>query len=270
MALTDFQAEILRCLAELRRSGGESYVAGGVALNQLLRSGRRSRDIDLFHDTETALASSFAADRTELERRGFSVSVRRESRALVEAVVSAGSEISVVEWTRDSAFRFFPLMEDPVLGLTLHPFDLATNKVLAMAGRAEARDWIDVVTCDERLQPLGGLVWGACGKDEGYNPSSLLAELARTHYGQVELDALDFEAPRPDAAALGIRWHAMLREARAFCEALPPAEIGACVLDERCELFRGHEPKLRQELAAGRVRFHRGSIRGSWPDVLRS
>ena len=47
------------------------------------------------------------------------------------------------------------LMEDSLMGLTLHPFDLATNKVLAMAGRVEVRDWIDVLNCDERLQPFG-------------------------------------------------------------------------------------------------------------------
>jgi hypothetical protein len=123
------------------------------------------------------------------------------------------------------------------------------------------------VTCDERLQPLGALAWAACGKDEGYNPVSLLAELARTHYGQVELDALEFDGPRPDAAKLGRRWHAMLREARELCDALPSAEVGACVLDARLEPFRGDAERLGGELAAGRIRFHRGTIRGSWPTV---
>jgi hypothetical protein len=64
-------------------------------------------------------------------------------------------------------FRFFPLVEHDDLGLTLHPFDLATNKVLALVGRPEARDWIDAIDCHERLQPLGYLAWAACGKEPG-------------------------------------------------------------------------------------------------------
>ena len=35
------------------------------------------------------------------------------------------------------SFRFFPLVEHEELGLTLHPFGLATNKVLALIGRLE-------------------------------------------------------------------------------------------------------------------------------------
>jgi len=92
----------------------ERYVAGGAALNALLSAPRLSRDRDLFHDTDAAIAAS---------------------------------------WARDSAFRFYPLIEDETPGLVLHPFDLATNRVLAMAGRLEVRDWIDVLTCDQKLQP---------------------------------------------------------------------------------------------------------------------
>ncbi len=79
-----------------------------------------------------------------------------------------------MQWSRDSAFRFFPLVRHDELGLTLHPFDLATNKVLALIGRLEARDWIDVINCHDRIQPLGYLAWAACGKDPGFSPASVL------------------------------------------------------------------------------------------------
>ena len=46
MAITPFQSGILKLLAVHRREKGESYVAGGVALNLLLDTPRRSRDID--------------------------------------------------------------------------------------------------------------------------------------------------------------------------------------------------------------------------------
>ena len=70
MALTAYQRDICRLLADNRLRSGESYVAGGAALNELLRAPRLSRDIDLFHDTEQALAASWTADRDRLELEG--------------------------------------------------------------------------------------------------------------------------------------------------------------------------------------------------------
>ena len=140
MALTPFQSEILKRLAQQRRERGESYVAGGLALNALLSAPRRSRDIDLFHDTEAALAATWTADRALLAANGYEVRTLREATSFVEAIVAKGVDRTAIQWARDSAFRFFPLVEDETMGLTLHPFDLATNKVLAMAGRLEVRD----------------------------------------------------------------------------------------------------------------------------------
>jgi hypothetical protein len=270
MALTAFQLDVLRHLALARRERGESYVAGGVALNQLLRAPRLSRDIDVFHDTESALARTWAADRQLLELAGCVTSVVRESPSFVEAMVSRGPEGVLMQWTRDSAYRFFPLIEDDLLGLALHPFDLATNKVLAMAGRLEARDWIDVMTCEQKLQPLGFLVWAACGKDPGYNPSSLLAEISRSHYSQAELDTLAFEGSRPNAVQLGTRWHEVLRSARATCDALPADELGACVVTRGGNLYTGDAAELATALSDGTVVFHRGRIGGSWPTLRKS
>lgn len=87
-------------------------------------------------------------------------------------------------------------------GLTLHPFDLATNNV--MAGRLEAREWIDVINCHQQLQSLGYLFWAACSKDPGFSPASLLNESRRrSHYSAEEISQLSFSGPTPDAAALG-------------------------------------------------------------------
>ncbi len=74
----------------------------------------------------------------------------------------------------------FPLVEHEDFGLTLHPYDLATNKVLAMVGRLEARDWIDVISAHERVQHLGLLLWGACGKDPGFGPGAILNHARRS------------------------------------------------------------------------------------------
>jgi hypothetical protein len=98
MALTSFQRSVCRLLAGNRLRSGESYVAGGTALNTLLRAPRLSRDIDLFHDTEEALAAAWTADRNLLERERYALSVIRERPTFVEAEVARGDESVVVQW----------------------------------------------------------------------------------------------------------------------------------------------------------------------------
>jgi hypothetical protein len=266
MALTGLQRTVCRLLADNRIASGESYVAGAVALNELLAAARISRDVDLFHDTDEALAASWRADRLVLEANGFEVLVVRERSTFVEAEVSAGGDRVRMEWARDSAFRFFPLHRHEEFGLTLHPFDLATNKVLALVGRLEVRDWVDVIASHERVQPLGYLAWAACGKDPGFGPGAILEGAARSgRYSVEEVSQLAFEGKPPDAAELGRAWHRMLDSAREIVSLLPPDEVGTCVLDVSGGLFRGSPNDLQPALGEGRIVFHRGRIRGAWP-----
>ncbi len=267
MALTALERRVCRLLAEERRRIGESYVAGGSALNELLGERRLSRDLDLFHDTAAALRSTWPRDRALLTAAGLTVEPLREAQAFVEALVRDGTETVLVQWLQDSAYRFFPLVEHEIFGLTLHPLDLATNKLLALAGRREPRDWIDAVACHEKVQPLGYLAWAASGKDPGLGPLALVEEAARTRYSAVELALLDFGGAPPDAASLSARWRQAVREARELVRLLPEDEVGRCVLDEDGALQRAAPGQLVEDLASGRVSFHRGRIGGAFPEV---
>jgi hypothetical protein len=268
MALTAFQREICQLLADRRRASGESYVAGGVALSVALGAHRLSRDLDLFHDTLDAVARSWDGDRTLLQEAGYLVHVLRERPGYVEATVSRHGQTLLVEWARDSAFRFFPLVEHEELGLTLHPFDLATNKVLALVGRLEVRDWVDVLLCDERLQPLGYLAWAACGKDPGFSPRSLLDHARRaSRYSDDEISALAFDGAPPPASALSRQWSAALAVANAIVERLPVDHAGEAVLTTDGGLFTGRGPDLEMALADRRLHFHRGRLGGAVPQV---
>ena len=269
MALTDFQRGICRLVADQRKEAGVSYVAGGVALNLLLDSGRVSRDIDVFHDAEAAVHTSFAADRRLLELHGYTIETIRELPGFIEAVIRKAHDEVRMEWARDSAFRFFPLMEHDDLGLTLHPFDLASNKVLALVGRLEVRDWIDAISSHQRLQPLGYLLWAACGKDPGFGPGSLLEHARRTtHYSAPEIAQLAFEGSPPDAHALAVTWRTALEQAAAIIDELPYEHAGTCVLDARAGLFSGDPPALQRALAEDAIRFHAGSLGGAYPRLL--
>jgi hypothetical protein len=268
MALSQFQRELCRLLAEQRIVSGESYVAGGVALNEVLGAQRLSNDVDLFHDSEAALTASWNADRELLRARGYSVETIRERPSFVEASIRQDDQHTILQWSRDSAFRFFPLVRHPDFGLTLHPFDLATNKVLALVGRLEVRDWIDVIECGERVQGLGYLAWAACGKDPGFSPTSILEQAGRsTRYSAEEVSELAFDGPTPDAGDLSQRWHTLLSQGREIVSLLPGAEVGRCVLgpeDELCRLSSDDLPAAIQQRA---IRFHRGSLRGAFPVI---
>ncbi len=268
MALTQFQREICRRLADRRVARGDRYIAGGVALTVALETQRLSRDLDLFHDTTEAVAASWDEDRQVLTAAGYSVLALRERPGFVQATVARGREALLVEWMHDSAFRFFPLVHHDELGLTLHPFDLATNKVLALIGRAEVRDWIDVIECDRRLQKLGYLAWAACGKDPGFSPRGLLDHAGRTsRYSVQEVEALAFEGPPPDATALSREWKTALQGAEEVVALLPPAHAGEAILSRAGELFRGNPLELAEALAQQGVQFHAGRIGGAWPRI---
>lgn len=270
MALSQLQRDICRLLADTRIRSGESYVAGAAALNELLQAARVSRDLDLFHDTAGALAASWRSDRKSLEDAGYTVAVIRERPTFVEAEVGRERDAVIVQWAQDSAYRFLPLVRHEEFGLVLHPFDLATNKVLALVGRVEPRDFVDTLTCDRELQPLGYLAWAACGKDPGFSPGSILEQAARSsRYSDAELIGLDFDGRAPTAAELSQRWHTALAAAREVIALLPATEAGRAVLTPDGDLFRGDPAALRALLERGeRLLYHEGRIRGAFPRIL--
>jgi hypothetical protein len=173
--LSRIQSEILRRLAAHRNP--ESYVAGSVPLN---RDGPRfSNDIDIFHDREESVATAAVADVAVLDKAGFAISWLRREPGIHGALVGHHGESTKLEWVRDSDFRFFPAVRDDAFGYVLHMMDIATNKALAAAGRRAPRDVLDLLTVHDGHVPLGAVVWAAVGKDPGYSPERLIAEIRR-------------------------------------------------------------------------------------------
>ena len=270
MALSEFQRGVCRLLAAHRSSDAGSYVAGGVALNEALDGSRLSRDVDVFHDTLEALDATWQADRNLLESAGYELDIVRERAGFVEVVIHQNGHSVEMQWVRDSAFRFFPLALHPDLGLMLHPFDLATNKVLALVGRVEVRDWIDTLTCHHKVAPLGLLAWAACGKDEGWNPQLIIDEANRTaHYSREEIDELDWSGAPPDFPALKTQWRSALSQAHQLFEILPPEKVGCAVLDGQGSVFRGDAKQVQTAIKDNLLNFHPGYIGGAWPQILK-
>lgn len=250
MPLTKVQREVLSALSEQRSAS--SHLAGATGLLMSSRSPRRSQDVDLFHDTEQAVAMAFAADRMQLVARGYQVNVLLSQPGLIRAEVGKpASEQVRIDWAHDSCWRFLPPVQIEGIGFVLHPVDLAVNKVLALAGRDEARDFVDILYLAEKVLPLGALVWAASGKDPGLNPVMLIELLARKgRLQQRDLDRLDLVRPAK-VEALSADYRNKLAEARVWIDARPAEEVGclyrrpgkvlffAPASGEACEVHRG-------------------------------
>jgi hypothetical protein len=119
-----------------------------------------------------------------------------------------------------------PVIRSDIFGFQLHPVDLATNKILALAGRDEPRDLIDALHLHRHLLPLGALVWAATGKDPGFSPSSLLEMLRRRGKLRPEdLSRLHLSEPM-DVRQVKEEWLTALGEAEEFISKRPPGEVG--------------------------------------------
>lgn len=204
----------------------DSYLAGGAAILAQPNTQRYSQDLDYFHDSAERVASAFAADQQTLLAASYVVEPEIVLPGYVRAIVRREALASKIEWSHDSSWRFMPVQQSEQFGYQLHPIDLATNKVLALAGRDEPRDLLDTLHLHAQLLPLGPLVWAAVGKDPGFSPTSLLELLRRR--GKIrpeDIARLHLVAPI-NVELLKIEWLAALEDAEAFVRSRPPAEIG--------------------------------------------
>lgn len=225
MPLTKFQSKIASLLAANRTE--DSHLAGGAALHIQPQSMRYSNDLDYFNDTVERVASAFDADEQTLIAAGCTVNVRLRTAAFVRAEVKKGVEVTKIEWVHDSAWRFMPAIANPDCGFQLHPVDLAVNKVLALAGRHEARDFFDVMQIHHQILPLGALCWAAVGKDPGFSPLSLLELLRRQgRYHAEDFSKLRIEGGPVDLVSMKKDWLAAVDDADAFIRSRPPTEAG--------------------------------------------
>ena len=254
MAVTAFQSEVLKRIARSRIDGGETYIAGGLALNHLLGRPRVSSDIDVFNSNYSALERAADHDCAVLQAAGYDIRVTRRRDYIVEVVASKAGDATELQWVQDSAYRFFPLIEDELLGLAL--------------GRRVPRAWVDTITCAEDIQPLGLLAWAANGKDLGLTPNYILEMCSRTNYTRPEFEIAVRNAADYDLADLSGKWHEMIWRARDMVKLLPPSEVGKAVMAKDGTLFKGDAAALEAALDAGELEFHEGTIGGAWPRII--
>lgn len=235
MPLTAYQEEVARLLSANRTF--DSYLAGGAALHLEPNSIRYSNDLDYFHDSAERVAEAFTTDAADLENAGHDIAVEMRLAGYIRATVARSGASTKVEWAHDSAWRFMPTDRHPMVGFTLHPADLALNKLLALAGRDEARDFLDILGLHRQTLPLGALCWAAAGKDPGFTPLALLDILRRRgRYHPEDFARLKLTVP-VHLPALKAEWLEALAEADAFVRSRPPSEVGCLYYSPRLARF---------------------------------
>ena len=265
MPLTGFQKEVLEAIIANRSE--LSHFAGGMVLNAPEESPRYSRDFDLFHDAIEDLVASSQRDVESLRAAGFEVDlIDRETcwqtaSSFRKARVRRGVCSVELDWAQDSAWRFFPIVRDALLGWRLHLFDMAINKAFALVGRRETRDYIDILELC-RVYPLEAILWAACGKDPGYSPLSLLAMVVRfARIDPLQLDKI--RARHLDPVAMKIEWTEHLERAREELTLLADEQTevptGVAFVDES-----GQPGWIRSNPS---LKIHAPSLRGCWPAI---
>jgi hypothetical protein len=235
MPLTFFQREVAILLASSRSE--DSYLAGGAALHIAPNSMRYSNDLDYFHDSVERVTTAFETDSKLLTEAGYSISVQMNQRGFIRAVAARGNDSTKIEWAHDSAWRFLPPVRSADVGMQLHPIDLAVNKMLALVGRDEPRDFLDILFIHREILPLATLLWAAVGKDPGFTPMSML-EIARRRgrYRPEDFSRLHLAQPI-DLTATKKQWLAALNEADSFIRSRPHHEIGCLYYSKQLAKF---------------------------------
>ncbi len=135
--------------------GGNALIAHGVI-------DRPTRDVDLVTNRETGVKAAAGPVETALRREGFTTQRQDRGSDLTDIFPGLGDELA--DWTvtapggrrTDLQLAYFDRSHEPVpmdVGPVLHLEDAAGNKLCALAGRVEPRDYADTAALLGRWTP---------------------------------------------------------------------------------------------------------------------
>ena len=193
--LSPLQTQIARLVATLPEADSFA-LAGGAALIVHRVVDRRTDDLDFFTSNADDVPRLVPALEAALGAAGLRVRRERVLPTFARLTVSDDSgAATVVDIAWD--YRLSPAVETPV-GLVLAEAELAADKLLALAGRVEARDYVDVAHLVERLG-LDEVCRLAQQKDPGFRRwalADMLGHFDRIARQDFDLDDDEYEALR--------------------------------------------------------------------------
>lgn len=186
MGLSELQTRVARSFFELPESEGFALAGGGALVVQQLVD-RITQDLDLFVADRSAPRRAADALQVALEGDGLACERVRDHPIFVRFNVSEGDEATEVDIAHDHQWRpSVPTVVGPARGSE----ELAVDKLLALHGRALARDFVDVYLLQRRHGIEAMLRW-APEKDPGfsrYHLAEALGQMTRIPRTELEVD----------------------------------------------------------------------------------
>lgn len=170
--LTPLQEQVAAIIAGLAEAEGFA-LAGGAALIARGDVQRQTGDLDFFGPTPAAVDRLVPAVDRALKEAGLAVHHIEVNPGFARLIVESGNGRTELDLGADA--RLFPA-EPGRPAPMLSGKELAVDKVLAVFGRAEARDFIDLAAIEARYG-LDRLFALAAEKDRGFTPE-MFAEMA--------------------------------------------------------------------------------------------
>ena len=189
--LTTFQVQVARVFFGLRASDGY-LVAGGAGLLASDLIARPTDALDLFASAPTtSVTEARQALLQALHQREYDVTVLHDSPTFCRLVVGHEGDETLLDLAIDAPPNRPPTVT--LLGPTLAPLELAGRKLLALFGRAEARDFADVYVLVRRFGK-DALLEQAQSLDAGFDRevlAQMMATLGRFADDEIPLAASD-------------------------------------------------------------------------------
>ena len=198
--LTALQQDVATIISGLEEAEGFA-LAGGAALIIRGDVDRQTRDLDFFGLSTEAVDRLIPVAERALLRAGLSVERVQVGPGFARLTVVGGGERTELDLAADA--RLFPAEPgEPAAMLTGE--ELAVDKVLAVFGRAEARDFADLTAVEPRYG-LERLCRLAVEKDRGFTPGVFAEMLGR--FRRLRRDEFDLDDARYRELAANVeRW----------------------------------------------------------------
>lgn len=168
MHLSPLQKKTLKVFTKVNGTG-DFYFTGGTALAVCYLQHRESDDLDLFTDNAISLPPTAREFESQLHAAGLDVRVERRQATFVRLLIEQELKVDLA---LDAPFRLKPPVQLSINGIKMFVDgleDIAANKLLALFGRAEPRDFIDVYFLSREYFDFMEMTQMAAKKDTGFD-----------------------------------------------------------------------------------------------------